>query len=168
MMRKRLLTIAIGLIGLMAPLAGIAQSYLTPEQVLQEGNEAFIVPGRHRGARWIADLEAQMSRDRHPSIIKEPWDPVVDNGLPPPVVQEDAMPVAEAPTQNPYYGLDPVTARLLARLEQQNMLLQSQIAGNAPLAQTGPAAVLSVMAVLAAVGLTLRRARSMERLVRGF
>ena len=73
------------------------------------------------------------------------------------------MPTAQAPAPSPYYGLDPITARLLARLEQQNVLLQSQIAGGQPLAKTGPAAVLSMIAILAATAFTLRRARGLER-----
>lgn len=172
-MRSRLLTI-VAVIGLAAPMTGIAQSYLTPEDVLQQNDNAFLVPSHHRGARWTSDLEAQLSRDRHPSVIQDPWDPVQDNGLPPPVQQDDFANLDQSapPVQsNPYGNLDPITARLLARLEQQNSILASSLQSTAgqngaPLAQTGPAAILSVIVMLVATVLTLRRARILEKFVR--
>ena len=121
----------------------------------------------------MANVEAQQSMDRHPSVIHQPGDPVQDNGLPPPVAQDntDTQQIdtfATIPPTNPYGNIDPVTARLLARIEQQNSILQSQIAQTGrPLAQTGPAAILSVIAMLGATLWTLRRARVLERFVRG-
>ncbi len=169
MMRSRLL-ITVALIGFCAPLTGIAQSYMTAEDVLLENDGAFLVPSHQRGAQWSADLEQQLRMDRHPSIIQEPWDPVHDDGLPPPefepAITEDFQDFVPPP-QN-YGGLDPLTARLLARLAQQNSILASTIAqtqSDKPLAQTGPAAVLSVIAMVAAVLWTLRRARMLQRFV---
>ncbi len=175
-MRSRFLAI-IALIGILAPVTGIAQAYLTPEEVLEQQkiDNAFLVPGGRRGARWSAELDAELSRQRHPSIIQEPWDPVQDDGLPPPMeITEE--PVYEEPVVapvNPYGAIDPVTARLMARLEQQNLLLQSVLQStaaqkDAPLAGTGPAAVLSVMAMAGAVLWTLRRAKVMERFIGEF
>jgi hypothetical protein len=166
MMRSRLLTI-VALVGLAAPVTAVAQSYLTPEQILQQNGDAFLVPSHKRGAQWQADLQTQQNLDRHPSIVHQPGDPVVDDGLPPPVAIDESLPQpATGVTQNPYGSLDPLTARLLARMEQQNMLLQSQLFGTgAPLAQTGPAAILSVMAMAGAIILTLRRARVLSKFV---
>lgn len=169
MMRSRLLTI-VTLVGLAAPLTGIAQSYLTPEQVLEQNDGAFLVPGGRRGAQWAADLQVQQSIDRHPSIIQEPWDPVVDNGLPPAISEDDLLPVGSASVYdtNPYGGLDPLTARLLARLAQQNSILASTAwQNNAPLAGTGPMTTLTVIAMAVATLWTLRKARLLERFVRG-
>ncbi|NOS66991.1 MAG: hypothetical protein HOO67_01325 [Candidatus Peribacteraceae bacterium] len=176
-MRSRLLTI-VAVIGFLAPLTGIAQSYMTPEQFLEQNDQEFLIPGGHRGAQWRADLEAELSRDRHPTIVREPWDPVQDDGLPPPVAleeeefsdYEDLSPVE--PIQ-PYGNLDPVTARILARLAQQNSLLTSTLqstagANGAPLAGTGPASVIAVLAMVVAIVWTLRRARILERFVQEF
>ncbi len=176
-MRSHLLAI-VAVAGFLAPLTGIAQSYMTPEQFLQENDNEFLIPSSHRGAQWRADLDAQLNRDRHPSIVREPWDPVQDDGLPPPIAeaageftQLDELPLVEpAPT---YGGLDPTTARLLARLAQQNSLLtsalQSTAATNgAPLADTGPASVIAVMAMIAATIWTIRKARVLEKFVREF
>lgn len=170
-MRTKILLL-VALVGFAAPLTGIAQSYMSPEDVLQQNDGAFLVPGHQRGAQWAANYEAQLSRDRHPSIIREPWDPVKDDGLPPPTpVFDDSQyfdqPLAPAPT--PYAGIDPLTARLLARLAQQNSVLASTAAAsNAPLAQTGPASVLIVTVMLIATVVTLRRARILEKFVREF
>lgn len=175
LMRSRLLAI-VAIVGFLAPLSGIAQSYMTPEQFLQDNNNEFLIPSSHRGAQWRADLDAQLNRDRHPSIVREPWDPVQDDGLPPPVTEEeestqlDGLPLAEGPAPT-YGGLDPTTARLLARLAQQNSLLTSALqstaaANGAPLADTGPASVIAVMAMLAATAWTIRKARVLERFVR--
>ncbi len=173
-MRLPLLAI-VTTIGLATPLTGIAQSYLTPEQVLQQNNGAFLVPSHQRGAQWTADLNAQQNADRHPVVSHDPWDPVQDDGIPPPpaAMLEEVQPALPPPAAiNPYQGMDPITARLLARLEQQNSILQSSLLStaaqnDAPLAQTGPAAILSVIAMAGATVWTLRRARGMERFVRG-
>lgn len=166
MMRTHLLT-AIAFIGLAAPVTGITQSYMTPEQVLQQNNGAFLVPGHQRGAEWAANLQAQQSIDRHPSIIREPWDPVVDNGVPPvPASELQYIPQPFA-TGGQYQGLDPTTARLLARLAQQNSILASTLNNSgAPLSQTGPAATLMAGVMIVATILTLRRAKVLERFVR--
>ena len=166
-MRSRLITI-VALVGLVTPIAGIAQSYLTPEQVLQQNDGAFLIPSHHRGAVMITDLQAQQSLDRHPTIFRDASDPVVDNGLPPVIENGGApTPVVDLGIPNPYGGLDPVTARLLARLAQQNSLLESQMFGaGRPLAQTGPASVLVVVAMAVATLWTLRRARVLERFVK--
>lgn len=176
LMHSRLLAI-VTVIGFLAPVTGIAQSYMTPEQFLQENDNAFLIPGGPRGAKWNSDMNAQLNIDRHPVIYREPWDPVQDDGLPPPVTAEgdfeyleDSRPVEPAPA---YGGLDPVTARLLARLAQQNSLfgsaLQSTAAANgAPLAGTGTASVITIIAMIAATLWTLRRARVLERFVREF
>ncbi len=173
-MRSHLLTI-VAVAGLLAPLTGIAQSYMSPEDFLQQNDEQFLIPSGHRGAQWHADMNAQLNQDRHPSIVRDPWDPVQDEGLPPPVaLQEDYSDVEYMPEPTPTYGgLDPMTARLLARLAQQNSLLSSTLqstaaANGAPLAGTGPASVIAVMAMLAAMAWTLRRARVLERFVREF
>ena len=169
-MRSRLL-IAIAFIGLIAPLTGIAQSYMTPEDALLENDGAFLVPSHSRGTAWAADLQAQQNADRHPSVVQEPWDPIHDDGLPPPDAAFDtaATDTVEGVTLSQNYGgLDPTTARLLARLAQQNSILASTIAqtqSEKPLAQTGPAAILSVIAMIAATIWTLRRARMLERFV---
>ncbi len=167
MMRSRLLTI-VALVGLAAPVAGIAQSYMTPEEVLQQNNGAFLVPGHSRGAQWAADQQAQQYNERHPSIVTDPGDPVQDNGIPPPdfAIWDDGQ--SDQPVmQNQYGNLDPTTARLLARLAQQNSILASTMSGQgAPLAQTGPAAILVVIAMMIATGVTLMRARILERFVR--
>lgn len=171
MMRSRLLTI-VTVIGLAAPITGIAQSYMSPEDVLQQNDGAFLIPSRSRGSQWRADFEAQLSRERHPSILKEPWDVVQDEGIPPPIADEEFIdeslrPVDTMPT---YGGLDPMTARLLARLAQQNSLLTSTLqstagANGAPLAGTGPASILAVLAMGAATLWTLRKARMLGRFV---
>ena len=168
MMRSRLLTI-VAVIGFVAPITGIAQSYMTPEQVLQQNDGAFLMPTHHRGAVAQANLEAQLSMDRHPSVIHEPWDPVQDNGLPPPVALDQPTDVQPVTQQQPtgYSNLDPLTARLLARLAQQNSILASTAAANgAPLAGSGPAATLSVIAMVGAGLWTLRKARLLERFIR--
>lgn len=172
-MRSPLLTL-IALIGIAAPVTGIAQTYLTPEQVLEQQklDANFLVPSHQRGARWASDLEAELSRQRHPSIIQQPGDPVQDDGLPPPVDvsgSENVAPVVPV-SANPYQNLDPLTVRLLARLEQQNLFLQSTLQSTAgqngaPLADTGPAAVLSILAMGGATLWTLRRAKVLERFV---
>lgn len=170
MMRSRLLAI-VALIGLAAPVTGIAQSYMTPEDVFEQTDGAFLIPSGKRGAEWRANLESEMNIARHPSIIREPWDPVQDTGLPPPVALEDdnlagfddLPPVSQMPL---YGGLDPTTARLLARLAQQNSILASTAAANgAPLAGTGPASVIAVLAMLGATVWTLRKARTLGRFV---
>ena len=175
-MRSRLLTI-VAVAGLLAPLTGIAQSYMSPEDFLQQNDEQFLIPSGHRGSQWRADMNAQLNQDRHPSIIREPWDPVQDDGLPPPVAMEDDYSTVDyLPPAEPtpvYGGLDPTTARLLARLAQQNSLMNSALqstagANGAPLAGTGPASVVAVMAMVGAMAWTLRRARVLERFVREF
>ncbi len=171
MMRTKILLL-VALVGFAAPLTGIAQSYMSPEDVLQQNDGAFLVPGHQRGAQWAVDYEAQLSRERHPSIVSEPWDPVKDDGLPPPTpVFDDSQfadqPLPPAPAPTPYAGIDPLTARLLARLAQQNTVLASTASyNNAPLAQTGPASFLIVGVMLIATVVTLRRARILEKFVR--
>lgn len=173
MMRSRLL-LTIALVGFVAPLTGMAQSYMSPEDVLQQNNNAFLVPSHQRGAQWAVEMEAQLSRERHPSIIREPWDIVQDDGLPPPIAIDEQFypdqPIDPMPAYQQPSGIDPLTARLLARLAQQNSILTSTMpstAGynNAPLAQTGPAAVLVVIAMAIATVVTLRKARVLERFV---
>lgn len=170
MMMRTKIFLLVALVGLAAPLTGIAQSYMSPEDVLQQNDGAFLVPGRARGAAWAVAREAQLSLDRHPTIFRDQWEPVKDDGLPPPTpVVDDAQfmnqPIGSAAT--PYAGIDPLTARLLARLAQQNSILASTAAGsNAPLSQTGPASVLIVGVMLIATIVTLRRARILERFVR--
>lgn len=175
-MHSRLLAI-VAVIGFLAPVTGVAQSYMTPEQFLQENDNAFLIPGGPRGAKWNSDMNAQLNIDRHPVIYREPWDPVQDDGLPPPMTAEDDSEYLEAfrPVEqlSAYGGLDPVTARLLARLAQQNSLLGSALqstaaANGAPLAGTGTASIITIIAMIAATLWTLRRARALERFVREF
>lgn len=174
MMRARLLSIVV-VAGFLAPITGMAQSYITPEQFLQENDNAFLIPSGPRGAKWHSDMNAQLNLDRHPSIIREPWDAIQDDGLPPPAIAdndhgntENFSPVEPTPT---YGGLDPTTARLLARLVQQNSLFASSLqstagANGAPLAGTGPASAVAAIVMAAATFWTLRRARTLERFVR--
>lgn len=166
MMRSQLITL-IALVGLAAPVTGIAQSYMTPEEVLQQNDGAFLVPGHSRGAAWAANQQAQQYNERHPAIVTDPGDPVQDNGIPPPdfTIWNDGQSNQPA-MQNQYGNLDPTTARLLARLAQQNSILASTIQGQRPLAQTGPAAILVVIAMMIATGITLMRARGLERFLR--
>ncbi|MSR87194.1 hypothetical protein EXS70_03420 [Candidatus Peribacteria bacterium] len=167
-MRSRLLTL-IAVAGLLAPITGIAQSYMTPEQVLDQNNGAFLIPGHQRGARWMADFEAQLSRDRHPAIITDPWEQEqIRLSQPPPVVFDDEGSFGQDYGQaNPYSNLDPTTARLLARLAQQNSILASSL-GNSrtSLAQTGPAAILIVIVMAIATFLTIRKAKMLEKFVK--
>lgn len=164
MMRSRLIA-AIALMGLAAPLTGIAQTYLTPEQVLLQNDGAFLVPSHNRGTAWQVELQDQQNIARHPSILRDPWEPVVDRGIPPPNYPEIVTP-SLTPAQAAYPGLDPVTARLLVRLAQQNSILASTAAGNAPLAGTGPASTIAMLAMAAATIWTIRRARVLERFVK--
>ena len=168
LMRSKILTL-VALAGLAAPLTGMAQAYLSPEDVLNQNGD-FLVPSHQRGARWAADLETQQSIERHPAIVHDPSDPVQDNGLPPPTMLENPTieqePLVPVPV-NQYGSLDPLTARLLARLAQQNSILASQqYQAGQPLAQTGPAGVLSVIVVILATVVTLFRARLLEKFVR--
>ena len=153
---------------LVLPLIAGAQTYVSPEDVLLQHDQAFLIPGHERGAKYWSDLQAQQSLERHQVFVNEPSDPIQDTGIPPPanINAYLPLPVAAVPQQvyNPYGNLDPLTIRLLARLEQQNALLSStSAASGAPLAQSGPASILAVIAMMIAVGWTLRRARGMGR-----
>ena len=170
-MHTKILTL-IAVIGFAAPVTGIAQSYMTPEDMLQQNNGAFLVPSHSRGTAWAANLEAQLSMERHPAIFHDPSEPMKDDGLPPPTPVENDQQFADqplGPAPSPYQGLDPLTARLLARLAQQNSILASTVGNSgAPLAQTGPASMLMVIVMIIATVVTLRRARILERFVREF
>jgi hypothetical protein len=152
------------------------QGYASPEDVFGNNDAAFLVPSGKRGAQWTADVQAEQSYQRHPSILNEPWDPQQDNGVPapqyPPVVYQPPVQQPTTPT-SPYSTLDPITARLLERLARDNVVnttvgyMPSTAYGTGlPLAHTGPEAVLIVLAMVGAVGWTLRRARVLERFVR--
>lgn len=159
------------------PAVTTAQSYLSPEQVLQQSEDLFLVPGRKRGAQWWADLQAQQAVERHPSIIQEPWDMSNDAGIPPLMPQVEPEPtIVEdypvVPATSPHTNLDPLTARLLERLIDANIMrsnVQQSTAADAgaPLADTGPASILAVLAMGGASLWTLRRARVLEKFVQG-
>lgn len=170
-MRSILTSIAI-FTGIVLPTVGLSQAYLSPEQVLQQEESSFLRPGRQRGAQWAADLQVQQNIERHPVMVTYPWDPEpVANELPPPtqVPVGQAMPMDEAFG----YGNDTVSNRLLERIAQEQMLLRTGFLastagyGRAPLAGTGPGAVIAAITMIGATVWTLRRARTLEKFVRG-
>jgi hypothetical protein len=155
--------------GIFVPTLAATQSYLSPEEVLQQNDSAFLRPGRVRGAQWAADLQAQQNVERHPSIVTDPWDPKPENELPPPVLPESALPTGGVPV-----GVgDPSTLQLLERIAQEQMLLRTGILGStagmygAPLAGSGPESYVALGVMAIAGYWTLRKARNLEKFVKG-
>ncbi len=114
-----------------------------------------------------------MNIERHPSIIREPWDTSLDKGIPP-ATQGELVPTETTANADPdgRYGqtiVDPVTARILARLLAKESLQDpgylSSTAGykGAPLSGSGPASVIATLALIPAGIWTIRRARKLER-----
>lgn len=163
---------------LAAPAFASAQSYMTPEQVLQSDDSAFLVPGRQRGARRAADLQAEQSALRHPSMIEDPRDGVAKDALPPATTgtagisgTADVAAALDVAGYQQQTIVDPVTARLLARLLAKESLLQAPGsslqstagASGAPLTGSGPMTTIAALAVIPAGIWTLRRARMLQR-----
>ena len=172
---KHIYTQAIcALVLLCAPVMAAAQGYMTPEQILQQNNDSFIVPTHIRGAQWAGNLQEQQNIERHPSIVSEPGDPQQDTVIPPPVMPPQDQGTFIPPPQQPTMtqGLDPLTARLLDRLTRMNVdqsqtgaLPSTAGASGAPLASSGPAGDLAVAVMIVATAWTLHRARVLERFV---
>ena len=173
MMRFTQTFIALSL--LLAPVTAAAQGYMSPEQVLQSEDSAFLVPSRGpRGAQWAAQLERDLNAERHPSTLKEPWDASLNQAVPPPT-QGELIPTestTHAPSANDGYGqtvVDPVTARILARLLANESFKDSgyrpSTAGykDAPLTGSGPASVIAALSLIPACIWTMRRARRLEK-----
>lgn len=168
-MRSILTSIAI-VTGIVIPTLSLGQAYLSPEQVLQQEESSFLRPGGPRGAQWAADLQVQQNIERHPVMVTYPWDPEpVAQDLPPPT----QVPIGQAIPADQLGGYDTVSNRLLERIAQEQMLLRTGFLastagyGRNPLAGTGPESVLVAVTIVGASIWTLRKARSMEKFVRG-
>ena len=173
-MMMRFTQTILALLLLLVPAAATAQ-YMTPEDVLQSEDSAFLVPtlGR-RGAQYADELQREQNRERHPSIVSEPGDSPWSDAVPPPtqgqLVPTDST-VGIGTSGGQQVVVDPVTARILARLlareELQGGYLPST-AGykDAPLTGSGPASVIAILTLIPATVWTLRRARMLEKFVR--
>ena len=178
-MRKHTFIVLSALLFLIvAPSLAAAQQYLSPEEVLQNGDSAFLVPTRKRGAQWAVEMQDQQSIDRHPSMLEEPWDPETNAAIPPPVEEEplqgSVIPYQDyAANAQPQTVIDPLTARLLTRLLAREAILtapsyaqQSTAGGSgAPLAGSGPLTTIAALGIIPACVWTLRKARRLERFV---
>ncbi len=167
-MRATLTSIAI-IAGIVVPAVGLGQAYLSPEQGLQQEQSSFLRPGHQRGAQWAAELQTQQNIDRHPSMVTSPWDPEpVADQLPP----QTQVPIGQSVTPQDIGG-DSVSNRLLERIAQEQMLLRTGFLastgtyGRTPLAGSGPESTLVIVTMVGATLWTLRRARLMEKFVRG-
>lgn len=158
-------------------------SYLTPDQVLDLNKNAFYLPGNKREARKQADEQAQQNIKNHPSVLSGPGtDKPAAPATPPassttetPAQPADASGLHEAaPDASADGALDPITARFLRRLEQQQSTHlfdpQTDTIGStaalhsaAPLAGSGPAENVTVAIMLGAVGWTVWRAKKMKQ-----
>ena len=184
MMRLTLVLAALPL--LLPATTAYGQGYVLPETVLEENDAAFVQPSHKRGAEWNAQLESELSRQRHPVIYSDPgdresWESTEKTPPLPPepplILEEEEVIVPEEDEgQASYdYGIDPLTARLLERLARdqliraalQPVLPSTAAVADAPLAGPGPAAILSVIAMGLASVWTLRRARGLEKFIHG-
>jgi hypothetical protein len=167
----RVLTILLLTVLLGAPVH--AQQYQEPEDVLMRDQAAAQIPHNNRAANAAASSQEAARQAAHPVLTTEPGDAQSASSA-------DASSAAAGTTDTDLHGaapaagtdefssLDPITARFLRRLQneqtlnlylQQNGSESTALHSGAPLAGSGPAETASVAALFLAVGWTLWRAR---------
>ena len=166
-----------------------AYAYMTPEQVLQQTQYGTYVPDEEEGGEYYAAPEDEGEPEKSgihyvaphgtyriqesqgpPSTLKkyQPAAPVEEEAAEEEVTDEEVMPEEDGDSIR--ITIDSRTARLLERLPNpthaalsENVVSPAAHSG-APLAPTGPATVVAMGTILAAVAWTIRRARKLERL----
>lgn len=162
-----------------------ALAYLTPEQVLEEDQygssqpltedyyhtavpveeEEPYQPSGLRAYPRTASYRVQESKGPHSTLKKYAPQEEISEEEP---THESAPTLEEEPTAaGPTINLDARTIRLLERLSQPRQTVITLQAGSnapthsgAPLAPTGAGTVVAMIAMLAAIGWTIRKARA--------
>lgn len=167
-MMRRVLSSTALLVLLFFP-SGVGAQYLTPEDVLIRDQNAILVPKNKREAQEAADAQDAARAAQHRSTLQEnSSEPVPENN--PPVPTEEPLLRPSAPEEPEGYTqeLDPITLRLLERLRRESTQTLSSTAlhSGAPLADTGPAEIMSVLTIIVAIGWTVRRSTGMKGMIR--
>ena len=143
--------------------------YLEPEEVLLRDQAAAAIPHNQRQAQAAADKQEQDRIDRLMSSAPQP----ASSSSVAPVITTDTT---VHPSAGDGFQLDPITERLLLRLQNQNTQPQqntvyllpdgtvhsSALHSGAPLAGSGPAQTAAICALFIAVGWTLWRAHKLQ------
>ena len=181
MMPTAILTVAILLLT-----AAPVHAYRTPEQVLQQTQYGTYVPDEDEGGEFYAAPAEEEPTESGIHYVPPHGTYRIQESQGPPSTLKKYQPVtAEEPQgetildeeivsdeeeKGIHITIDSRTARLLERLTNpthaalsENFISPAAHSG-APLAPTGPATVVAMGTILAAVAWTIRRARKLERL----
>ncbi len=139
--------------------------YLTPEDVL------LSIPTNPRAAQQNASRQAAEAQNRSRPSVQEPGAQSSSSSAASSETLHPSPPVEETPV--PVETLDPVTLRLLRRLQQRahegpplppsEVTQSTALHAGADLTGSGPAETATLAAIGLAVGVTLWRSRRLER-----